>query len=127
MSTVFNVGDRFRFIRDNSNGGARFGTIGENFEVKGVSHSPSRYGDQITYHRPGVTFDVNVPVKDIELVVPAKTPQSPIKATFEFSRVEIEEAMRDYVSKKLGLRLRHTTGSLTSAEVVTVTAEVIPA
>lgn len=100
MTYKFKKGDRFRFIRDNSDGGAKFGRKGEEFELVEIFGAT-----RFRFSHPDWSWLVNVRAEDIELAEPEK-PKAPVKATLYVSVKEIEELVTDLLEKKLGIKTK---------------------
>lgn len=102
---VFSSGDRFRFIRDNSDGGAEYGQQGDEFVIHHVSD------DRISFIDPKRSWKVGAYIKDIEPttgdapVKPAKKTQLNLKANFSIPREILTEAAEAYVKDVYGIAL----------------------
>ena len=99
---TFKVGDRFRFVRHNSDSGERFGREGEEFVVHDVR------GTQVTFTHPKHSFKVGAYPKDIEFlpdVEPSVSQASNLKANFSIPREILTEAAEAYVKDVYGVTL----------------------
>ncbi|UWF59788.1 hypothetical protein [Brucella sp. 2716] len=125
---VFKAGDRFRFVRDNTDGGAPFGKKGDEFVIHRVN------GKRVDFSHPRYSREVGAYIEDIEPVTksasvdPEEVPaESLVKATFTLGRGEIEKVLKSHLESKLGI----TTGGFSIARLggheVTLEAEVISA
>lgn len=102
---VFSSGDRFRFIRDNSDGGAEYGQQGDEFVIHHVSD------ERISFIDPKRSWKVGAYIKDIEPatgdapVKPAKKPKPNLKANFSIPREILTKAAETYVKEVYGITL----------------------